>query len=82
MFEGIAGGIAGAMLEYATQKKWGAWKIFFYPFFVFTILGLITVYFFPWEYFLYDLLSSIAFGTFAGLVMLVGAYYAKKRNEK
>jgi len=83
MFEAIAGGIGGAMLEYATQKKWNKWKLFFYPFVVFTLTGLVSVhFFFPTEYgFLYDFLLAIFFGTFAGLVML-GCYYAKTRNNK
>lgn len=82
MFEAIAGGIAGAMLEYAAQKKWGAWKLFIYPFLIFSALGFVSFhFFFPWEYgLLFDVLRAASFGVFAGLLML-SFYHVKKRQK-
>jgi hypothetical protein len=83
MFEGIAGGIGGAMLEYAAQKKWTRWKIFLYPFFTFSVLGFISFhFFFPWEYgLLLDVLRAVSFGVFSGLIILTG-YYFKQKEKK
>lgn len=83
MFEGIAGGIGGAMLEYAAQKKWGWRKIFVYPLFTFTMLGFLAVHlFFPTTHgILMDFLISFLFGIFSSLSMLV-CYYFKLKEKK
>jgi len=84
MFEGIAGGIAGAMLEYANQKNLGWRKVFFYPFFTFTLFMVVVLHlFFPTSGGIaVDLLLAISFGIFSGLLMLCFRYYAKTRKQK
>ncbi|MCM2479698.1 hypothetical protein [Serpentinimonas maccroryi] len=84
MLDAIAGGIAGAMLEYAQKKKWGNGKAFFYPFFVFSSLGFIGVHFFhPTESgFFLDALLAVGLGTFLGLAFLTITRTRKPRDPR